>query len=55
MIIKESLPAISTSQHLPLLYTLGVEKKENSISFFTDKTIGGSITMTSVKMNTAIA
>ncbi len=42
--------AIPTPEHyLPLLYTLGLRNKNDGISFFNDKAVGGSITMTSVK------
>ncbi len=42
--------AIPTPDHyLPLIYTLGLQIKNESISFFNDKAIGGSLTMTSVK------
>lgn len=43
--------AIPTSEHyLPLLYTLGVSDSKDSVSFFNDKVVGGSLTMTSVKI-----
>ena len=42
--------AIPTSEHyLPLLYTLGLQAKNENISFFNDQAVGGSLTMTSVK------
>ena len=42
--------SIPTPEHyLPLLYTLGASHKKDSISFFNDKPLGGSLTMTSVK------
>ena len=42
--------AIPTPEHyLPLLYTLGLRRANDEISFFNDKAVGGSITMTSVK------
>ena len=44
--------AIPTSEHyLPLLYTLGLQGKNEEISFFNDRAVGGSLTMTSVKIN----
>ena len=47
---KEALLAIPTPDHyLPLIYTLGLQNKNESISFFNDKAVGGSLTMTSVK------
>lgn len=43
--------AIPTSEHyLPLLYTLGLSDSNDAISFFNDKVVGGSLTMTSVKI-----
>lgn len=40
--------AIPTSEHyLPLLYILGLKEKNEGIKFFNDKTIMGSISMTS--------
>ncbi len=43
--------AIPTPEHfLPLLYTLGLREANENVSFFNDKAIGGSITMTSVKI-----
>lgn len=48
---KEARLAIPTPEHyLPLLYTLGVKGKEDAVSFFNDKAVGGSLTMTSVKL-----
>lgn len=48
---KEALLAIPTPEHyLPLLYTLGLKQKSEGIGFFNDKAIGGSLTMTSVKI-----
>ena len=47
---KEALLAIPTPEHyLPLMYTLGLKEDKDSISFFNDKAVGGSLTMTSVK------
>ncbi|MEO5976962.1 MAG: 4,5-DOPA dioxygenase extradiol [Chryseolinea sp.] len=41
--------SIPTPEHyLPLLYTLGLQEKSESASIFNDKTIMGSISMTSV-------
>jgi 4,5-DOPA dioxygenase extradiol len=43
--------AIPTPEHyLPLLYTLALKDKKETISFFNDKAIGGSLTMTSLKI-----
>lgn len=48
---KEALLAIPTPEHyLPLLYTLGLQDKKDTVSFFNDKAVGGSLTMTSVKL-----
>ncbi len=48
---KEATLAIPTPEHyLPLLYTLGLQDKNDPIMFFNDKHIGGSLTMTSVKI-----
>jgi 4,5-DOPA dioxygenase extradiol len=43
--------SIPTPEHyLPLLYTLGLKEENESVSFFNDKTLMGSISMTSVKI-----
>lgn len=43
--------AIPSPEHYwPLLYTLGLQSKDEKISFFNDKAVMGSITMTSVKI-----
>ena len=43
--------AIPTPEHyLPLLYTLGLQQQRDSLSLFNDKAIGGSLTMTSVRI-----
>lgn len=43
--------AIPTPEHyLPLIYTLGLKNDKDQISFFNDKTVGGSLSMTSVKI-----
>jgi 4,5-DOPA dioxygenase extradiol len=48
---KEASFAIPTPEHyLPLLYTLALQTKKDEVSFFNDKAVGGSITMTSVKI-----
>jgi 4,5-DOPA dioxygenase extradiol len=48
---REALLAVPTPEHyLPLLYTLGLQGKNESIQFFNDKPVGGSLTMTSVKI-----
>ena len=38
-----------TEHYLPLLYTLGLKGSKDSVSFFNDKAVAGSLTMTSVK------
>jgi 4,5-DOPA dioxygenase extradiol len=48
---KEALLAIPTPEHyIPLLYTLGLKSETDTISFFNDKAVAGSLTMTSVKI-----
>jgi 4,5-DOPA dioxygenase extradiol len=47
---KEAQLAIPTPDHYwPLLYTLGLKGKKDDTSFFNDKVVGGSLTMTSVR------
>jgi 4,5-DOPA dioxygenase extradiol len=47
---REALLAIPTPEHYwPLLYTLGLKGSKDDISFFNDKVVAGSLTMTSVK------
>ncbi len=42
--------AIPSPEHyLPLIYTLGLKEENESIQFFNDKAVAGSLTMTSVK------
>lgn len=44
--------AIPTPEHfLPLLYILALQQKDESISFFNDKAVMGSLMMTSVKIS----
>ncbi len=45
-----SLSVPTPEHYLPLLYTLALQEKNESISFFNDKTIMGSISMTSLKI-----
>jgi len=46
---KEALLSIPTPEHYwPLLYTLGLKGSKDNVSFFNDKVVGGSLTMTSV-------
>ncbi len=43
--------AIPTPEHyLPLLYTLALQEKDEKVHIFNDKAVGGSLTMTSVKI-----
>lgn len=43
--------AIPTPDHyLPLIYTLGLQQKKENLQLFNDKMVGGSISMTSVKI-----
>ena len=44
--------AIPTPEHyLPLLYVLALKDDNEQVSFFNDKAVGGSLTMTSVKIS----
>lgn len=46
--------AIPTPEHyLPLIYALALKEKDDEISLFNDKAIGGSLTMTSLKIDKA--
>lgn len=48
---REAALAIPTPEHyLPLLYTLGLQSAKEEVAFFNDKAVGGSLTMTSVKI-----
>jgi 4,5-DOPA dioxygenase extradiol len=48
---KEGKLAIPTPEHyLPLLYILALQEKNETPTFFNDKAVGGSLTMTSVKI-----
>jgi 4,5-DOPA dioxygenase extradiol len=48
---KDAMLAIPTPEHyLPLLYTLALRGSKDPVSFFNDKAVGGSLTMTSVKI-----
>lgn len=47
---REALLSIPTPEHYwPLLYTLSLKGNKDDVSFFNDKAVGGSLTMTSVK------
>jgi 4,5-DOPA dioxygenase extradiol len=46
-----AMMAIPTPEHyLPLLYTLGLQNDQEEVTLFNDKAVGGSLTMTSVKI-----
>ena len=48
---REAGLAIPTPEHyMPLLYTLGIRGAKDEVSFFNDKAVAGSLTMTSVKI-----
>lgn len=48
---KEFQMSIPTPEHyLPLLYVLAIQNKKDDISLFNDQPVGGSLTMTSVKI-----
>lgn len=48
---KEARLAIPTPEHyLPLMYTLGLKGENDPVSFFNDRAVAGSLTMTSVKL-----
>ena len=48
---KSASLAIPTPDHYyPLLYTLGLQNEKEETSFFNDKAVAGSLTMTSVKI-----
>lgn len=48
---REAALAIPTPEHyLPLLYTLGLKGSNDSVSFFNDRAVAGSLTMTSVRL-----
>lgn len=48
---REAMLAIPTPEHyLPLMYTLGTKTDKDRVSFFNDKAVGGSLTMTSVRL-----
>lgn len=49
---KEVQLAVPTPEHyLPLLYVLAMQENNEQISFFNDKAVFGSISMTSIKIN----
>ncbi len=40
----------SPEHYLPLLYTLALKQDGEQVTLFNDKAVGGSLTMTSVKI-----
>jgi 4,5-DOPA dioxygenase extradiol len=40
----------SPDHYLPLLYTLALKEKDETVSFFNDKSVMGSLSMTSVRI-----
>jgi 4,5-DOPA dioxygenase extradiol len=48
---REVNMAVPTTDHyLPLLYVLALKNEKDQVSFFNDKAVMGSLTMTSVKI-----
>ncbi|GAB4021114.1 4,5-DOPA-extradiol-dioxygenase [Spirosoma koreense] len=48
---RDAALAIPTPEHyLPLLYSLGLKGSTDAVSFFNDRAVAGSLTMTSVKL-----
>lgn len=48
---KSMALSVPTPEHfIPLIYTLGLKDKNEAVSFFNDKTVMGSISMTSLKI-----
>lgn len=44
--------AIPTPDHyLPLIYTIGLQRQNESVTLFNDKLLGGSLSMTSVRVS----
>jgi 4,5-DOPA dioxygenase extradiol len=49
---KEAMLAVPTPDHYwPLLYVLGLQTSKDEVSFFNDRAVGGSLTMTSVLLH----
>ncbi|MCF7807118.1 MAG: 4,5-DOPA dioxygenase extradiol [Candidatus Marinimicrobia bacterium] len=47
--------AIPTPEHyLPLLYAIALQEKGDQVSFFNEQAVGGSLTMTSVKISSTV-
>lgn len=48
---SEARLAIPTPEHyFPMLYSLGLQQADEGVTFFNDKAVGGSLTMTSLKI-----
>jgi 4,5-DOPA dioxygenase extradiol len=48
---SEFSPAIPTPEHyLPLLYVLALKLEKEDVTLFNDKAVGGSLTLTSIKI-----
>ena len=48
---KEFNLSIPSAEHfLPLLYILALQNKKEKVSFFNDETVGGSVSMSSMKI-----
>lgn len=45
-----SKPRATPEHYLPLLYILGLQGKDEKVEFFNDEPVGGSLTMTSLKI-----
>lgn len=53
--VQEMALAIPTAEHyIPLLYALAMQEKNDSVSIFNDKVVYGSVSMTSIKINSTI-
>jgi 4,5-DOPA dioxygenase extradiol len=46
-----SLAIPSPEHYLPLLYTMALKDKTDTVSLFNDKPVAGALTMTSVKID----
>jgi 4,5-DOPA dioxygenase extradiol len=44
------LAAPTPEHYLPLIYTLGLKQKNDSLHLFNDKLLAGSLSMTSIKI-----
>ena len=49
---KAAMLSVPTPEHfLPMLYVLGLKEEKEQIKFFNDKTVMGSVSMTSLKVS----